>query len=233
MEHPSPGPDPSVELLTFAVGGQDYALDVRSVREIRGLTPISPLPRSPDYLPGVINLRGGVLPILDLARRLGLPDAAAESSARDVIIVVEDQGQATGLLVSAVSDILTLHRSAMEPPPGARSDDWISAVAIVEERMVRILSLPALLPRSAGRRCGDRLTCPPPQPPQPPGPHRPAPRRHASRSRPPSSAGSRRWPNGTPALPLPMARRGLSPRASSNACAVSALQMSTATWPRS
>ena len=103
------------ELLTFRLADQDYAMDIMSVREIRGWTRTTPLPHAPSYMCGVINLRGTVLPVMDLAERLGLP--AQEKSDRNVIIVVKQGDALTGLLVDAVSDIVALTADELQPPP--------------------------------------------------------------------------------------------------------------------
>ena len=97
---------PERELIAFRIGEQEFCVDIMAVREIRGWAPVTPLPHSPTFLRGVLNLRGAVLPIVDLAGRLGLP--AAEPTARHVIIVAQVNGQVIGLLVEAVSDILTI-----------------------------------------------------------------------------------------------------------------------------
>ena len=75
------------ELIAFRIGAQEFCVDIMSVREIRGFTPATVLPRSPSFVRGVINLRGAVLPIIDLAARLGFP--AADPTARHVIMVVQ------------------------------------------------------------------------------------------------------------------------------------------------
>lgn len=136
-----------VELLSFRVGEQEYSVDIMSVREIRGWTKATPLPHSPSYVRGVINLRGTVLPIVDLAARLGLEKLQA--SKRNVIIVVDINGHTTGLLVNAVSDILSLPVEEMQPPPDMAADEaqiFVSALTIVEGRMIRVLDLNAVLP---------------------------------------------------------------------------------------
>ncbi|MEM6635041.1 MAG: chemotaxis protein CheW [Pseudomonadota bacterium] len=138
-----------IELLSFSVGQQSYAMEIMSVREIRGWAKPTPLPHAPHYLRGVINLRGTVLPIIDLAGRLGLGET--EVTDRNVIIVVHVGGRTVGLLVDAVSDILTLSSSDLQPPPDMRESDdadCIAALTIVGEKMIRILDLPALLPES-------------------------------------------------------------------------------------
>ena len=104
-----------------------------SVREIRGWTPATSLPHSPAYVRGVINLRGAVLPVIDLASRLGLP--TGELTDRNVIIVVNIDGRTVGLLVDAVSDILSIPEDELAPPPELAADaaqTFISALTIVD-----------------------------------------------------------------------------------------------------
>ncbi|MEM8630237.1 MAG: chemotaxis protein CheW [Pseudomonadota bacterium] len=137
----------SHEMLSFSVGGQSYALEIMSVREIRGWAQPTPLPHAPAYVRGVINLRGTVLPIVDLALRLGLSEV--EVTERHVIIVVHVGAQTVGLLVDAVSDILTVSGEAMQAPPDMPSGatgSFVEALTIVDERMIRILNIGALLP---------------------------------------------------------------------------------------
>ena len=88
------------ELIAFRIGRQEFCVDIMSVREIRGWTPATPLPRSPGYMKGVINLRGTVLPIIDLGARFGLE--TSEPTARHVIMVANIGGRTVGLLVDAV-----------------------------------------------------------------------------------------------------------------------------------
>ncbi len=135
------------ELLSFLVGGQDYCVDIMSVREIRGGTRPTPLPHAPRFMRGVINLRGTVLPIMDLACRLDL-DTEIDRE-RNVIIVVADGERTVGLIVDAVSDILAVAEEDMQPPPDLKADSersFISALTIVEDRMIRVLDLNAVLP---------------------------------------------------------------------------------------
>src|SRR5690606_32510676 len=103
------------ELIAFRLGEQEFCVDIMSVRDIRGWTPTTPLPHSSDYVKGVINLRGAVLPVVDLAARLGFDPA--EPSARHVIIITQVGNQTIGLLVDAVSDILTVNSSAIQATP--------------------------------------------------------------------------------------------------------------------
>lgn len=137
----------SIELLSFRVGEQDYSVDIMSVREIRGGAKATSLPHAPHFVKGVINLRGTVLPIIDLAARLGLQSEG--DAARNVIIVVDLGSRTAGLMVDAVSDILAIPSEEMQPPPNLAADEartFVSALTIVEGRMIRILDLHAVLP---------------------------------------------------------------------------------------
>lgn len=135
-----------VELLTFRLSEQEYSLDIMCVREIRGWTKTTPLPHAPSYMKGVINLRGTVLPVMDLAERLGLP--RREHSDRNVIIVVKYGEAMTGLLVDAVSDIIAISESDLQPPPEMPANSTsvvIKALTLRDDRMIRVLELSSII----------------------------------------------------------------------------------------
>ena len=150
--HAAPAPSGArapVELIAFRVGAQEFCVDIMSVREIRGWTPATPLPHAPPFVKGVINLRGTVLPILDLSERLGLGETAA--SARHVIIVTRIGRQLVGLLVDAVCDILTINDEALQPAPDVACDTvrtFIKGLLPLEDRMVSLISLEQMLPQA-------------------------------------------------------------------------------------
>lgn len=136
----------SIELLTFKLADQEYSLDIMSVREIRGWTKTTPLPHAPSYMKGVINLRGTVLPVMDLSQRLGLKPR--EHTDRNVIIVVNHEDIMTGLLVDAVSDIIALTSDDLQPPPemqSSNSPNVVSALTLIDERMIRVLDLSSIV----------------------------------------------------------------------------------------
>lgn len=136
-----------LELLSFRLAEEEYSVDIMSVREIRGWTRATPLPHAPAHVRGVINLRGTVLPVVDLSVRLGMEPVTGD--ARNVIIVVQVGSQTAGLLVNAVSDILALPRTELQPPPDLAADSahsFIEALTIVDGRMIRVLDLTAVLP---------------------------------------------------------------------------------------
>jgi purine-binding chemotaxis protein CheW len=135
------------ELVAFRAAGQDFCVPIMSVREIRGWTPTTILPHAPDYVRGVINLRGSVVPIVDLANRLGL--GAIEPSARHVIIIAMLNDQTVGLLVEAVSDILTVPSGSIQPTPDIASAEvkgFIEGVIAMDDRMIRMIELDNVLP---------------------------------------------------------------------------------------
>lgn len=137
------------ELVAFRVSGQDYCVDIMSVREIRGWTDATSLPHAPDYVRGVINLRGSVVPIVDLSARLGLPPI--EASDRNVIIIAIINSQIVGLLVEAVFDILSVPLSAIQETPDVASDRvkaFVEGVITVEENMIRLIDPGRILPGS-------------------------------------------------------------------------------------
>lgn len=136
------------ELICFRVGAQEYGVDITDVREIRGWTPATPLPRTVSYVRGVINLRGAVLPIVDMSARLGL--GQAEVTERHVIIVVSIDGQLVGLLVDAVCDILAAPPEALQATPELVSDahGMVESLLSVDDRMIALMRLQAVLPEA-------------------------------------------------------------------------------------
>ncbi|MFK7868391.1 MAG: chemotaxis protein CheW [Roseobacter sp.] len=136
----------TIELLTFKLSDQEYSLDIMSVREIRGWTRTTPLPHAPSYMKGVINLRGTVLPVMDLSQRLGLKPR--EHTDRNVIIVVNHEDTMTGLLVDAVSDIIAITSDDLQPPPemqSSSSPNVVSSLTLIDERMIRVLDLSSIV----------------------------------------------------------------------------------------
>lgn len=135
------------ELIAFRIGEQEFCVDIMSVREIRGWTPATPLPRTPGYLKGVINLRGAVLPIVDLGARFGL--RTAEPTARHVIMVAHIAGRLVGLLVDAVSDIIQLDEGAVQPTPDVASEEvraFVKGIFAVDGRLISLIDPSLILP---------------------------------------------------------------------------------------
>lgn len=139
-------PDSDVELLSFTVAGCDFCLPVTDVREVRIWSDPTPLPLSDPSLVGVINLRGTILPVIDLGRKLALPPPATTPG---VIIVVVSAGRLAGLAVDRVDNILTVPVSALSPSP-ALANTGIAAsltgVILVNDGCLPVLEVTRLMP---------------------------------------------------------------------------------------
>jgi purine-binding chemotaxis protein CheW len=130
------------QYITFIANGQEFAANIMAIREIRGWTDTTPLPHVPHYIRGVINLRGNVLPVVDLKARLGL--GMTEATPKNVIIVIAQGNKTTGILVDAVSDIITLSAAEVQPPPDVmqtNGDNHIDGIAVLDGRMVTLLAI--------------------------------------------------------------------------------------------
>ena len=139
------------EYITFRIGSQYFCVDIMSVREIRGWTPATQLPRAPGFVRGVINLRGIVLPVIDLAERLGF--YPAEPTPRHVIIVAQTGRQIVGLLVDAVSDIIALPSEKVQATPDVGSEaahDFVVGVMAIDDRMISLIALDSIMPSIIG-----------------------------------------------------------------------------------
>jgi purine-binding chemotaxis protein CheW len=133
------------EFITFEIAGQIFGLDIMAIREIRAWTPATRLPHVPHYVAGVVNLRGTVLPVVDLAARLGWQ--ATEPTPRHAIIVTQVNGQARGLIVDSVSDIVTISQDDLQPPLAPTGDaivPYLEGLVAVDDQMVMVLNLASI-----------------------------------------------------------------------------------------
>jgi len=139
-----------MELLSVRSGEQEFAMDIRSIREIRGWIASTHLPHAPGFIKGMINLRGTVLVVVDLAVRLGLP--AREPGPASVVVVVEAGDKTAGLLVDAVCDIITVTDDMRQPIPETGTsapNEFLEGLVMLENRIVSVISIPALMPDAA------------------------------------------------------------------------------------
>ncbi len=138
-------------LATFFLAGEEYGVEVRQVQEIRRVAEITSVPRAPEFIRGVINLRGRILPVLDLRRRLGLGEVAASGAARIVVVRVKER--LLGLLVDGASQVLKVPVSQIEPPPEEvlqQGGDYIRGVAKLADRLIILVDLERLLAHELG-----------------------------------------------------------------------------------
>lgn len=136
-----------LELISFEIGGQSFCIDIRSVREIRGWTPATAMPHTPTYIQGVINLRGAVMPVIDLRSRLGL--GVTDPSSRHVNVVVQHGPRLAGLLVDAVQETFMVDSSILQTPPhmdATSSEVFVDAIIPLEGRMLSRLVVESLMP---------------------------------------------------------------------------------------
>ncbi len=147
---PESGDDASNQFLTFSLANEEYGVDILRVQEIKGWTPVTIIPNAPDYLKGVLNLRGTIVPIVDLRMRFNLD--TVEYTPTTVVIVLslvtEGRERTFGIVVDAVSDVLNIAATDIRPKPdfGTAVDaDFINGLATVGDHMVMLLDIDCLL----------------------------------------------------------------------------------------
>lgn len=134
------------EFLTFVLGGEEYAIDILRVQEIRGYDTVTPIAHAPEFIKGVINLRGAIVPIIDLRIKFGL--GKAEYTAFTVVVVLNVGNRVVGIVVDAVSDVVTVGGDQLHPPPElSRAVDlrYITALAMLDERMLIVVDIEGLM----------------------------------------------------------------------------------------
>lgn len=135
------------EVLAFRIGNEDFGIDIQAVRELRGYTAVTRLAESPDYLTGVINLRGVIVPIVDLRRKLGLGEASYNEFT--VVIVLAVRQQAVGIVVDSVSDVVKLAPEQIKSPPPCGAQHYLNGIATVDQRLLQLANLDLLLHEAA------------------------------------------------------------------------------------
>jgi len=136
------------EFISLVAGQQSFCIELNRIREIRRWEPVTMLPHSPAFVLGVVNLRGAVIPIIDLAGKLGFPPL--QPTKRNVIIITNFGDQVIGLLVESVSEILTVKLSEVKEAPRVKEDmsnSAIRGVISIEDDMIRVIDLDALMNR--------------------------------------------------------------------------------------
>jgi purine-binding chemotaxis protein CheW len=134
------------EFLTFTLGEEHYGVDILKVQEIRGYDAVTRVPDAPDYIKGVINLRGTIVPVIDLRLKLRLREARYDALTVMIVLNVEDR--VVGIVVDGVSDVVPLAQEQIRPTPefGAAVDTrFISAIGTLDERMLILLDIETLL----------------------------------------------------------------------------------------
>ncbi len=134
------------QLVVFRLAEEHYGVDINGVREIITWQPVTRMPKAPRFMEGVLNLRGSVIPVIDLRKRFEFPEMAHGSETR--IMVVEIDGQVVGMVVDAVTEVLRVTGESIEPPEGLAvgvDASFLRGVAKVGERLIVLLDLDELL----------------------------------------------------------------------------------------
>lgn len=135
--------------LTFGLDGEEYGLEILKVREIIGMMDITSVPRTPEFVLGVINLRGNVIPVIDLRRKFGM--APAEQTEESCIIVVDVDGMEMGILVDRVSEVLDITGEEIQPPPAfgvSVNTDFILGIGKAAGKVTILLNISRVLTSS-------------------------------------------------------------------------------------
>ena len=134
------------QYLTFDLAEEHYGVDILKVQEIKGYTAVTKIPNTPEYLKGVLNLRGTIVPIVDLRLKFGM--GSTEPTAFTVIVVVNVCERVMGFLVDAVSDVLEFASKDIQPPPelGTKADiTFVSGIGSCNDRLVTLLDIDRVL----------------------------------------------------------------------------------------
>ena len=142
----APAGQAQTELLGFMLSNEEYALDILEIKEIVRYQPVTPVPRSPAWLKGIVTLRGVIVPIFDLRCRLGLEEVAHGPDTR--IVVVHRDEELAGLVVDSITQVVRIDAGAVEPPPqtiGVVEAEFLRGVARFRDRLVILLNLARVL----------------------------------------------------------------------------------------
>lgn len=135
-----------LQLVSFKIGNEEFGVDILKVQEIIKMIQITKVPNSPVFVEGVINLRGRVIPVIDLRTKLGMKKIEIDKNSR--IVVVEIDGKTIGFIVDAVSEVLRIPRNITEAPPpmvAGIDAEYITAIGKLEDRLLILLDLEKIL----------------------------------------------------------------------------------------
>jgi purine-binding chemotaxis protein CheW len=134
--------NPVLQFVGFRLGDEDYAVAITKIQEIILMKPITRIPQTPSFVEGLINLRGSVIPIVNLRERFGLPRREYDDETRTVVVNVQDR--TVGCIVDAVTQVMRIDRELVQPPPPSVSLQHIAGVAKLDDRLLIILDVDAL-----------------------------------------------------------------------------------------
>lgn len=149
------------QYLTFMLAGEEYGVEILRVQGIQGWGKVTPIPNTPDYILGVINLRGAIVPIMDLRRRFELEEVPFGPTTVVIVVKVADGGteRTVGIVVDGVSEVYRLESDEVQPPPdfgGAARTEFVQGLSMVEEKMVILLDIDKLVDLSVVRAAAEQ-----------------------------------------------------------------------------
>ena len=155
--------DKDLQIVGFRIGRETFGVPISTVREIVRVPEITSVPNAPDYIEGVINLRGRIIPVVDLRKRFGEP--VSEPSKKNRIVVVELEQRSIGLIVNSASEVLRIPPSEIEAPSNVFQEgelNYITGVGTLNGRLVILLDLNRILQRGELRRLDEAAAAPEP-----------------------------------------------------------------------
>lgn len=140
-----------LQLVTFTLGSEEYAVNILKVQEINRMSEIAKVPNAPPFVEGVINLRGKVIPVVNLRQRFGLSGKGADDKSR--IVIMDIQGITIGVMVDAVSEVLRIPANTVEEAPPMATEigtEFIQGIAKLDERLIILIDMDRLIEKSEG-----------------------------------------------------------------------------------
>ncbi|MFA6596733.1 MAG: chemotaxis protein CheW [Ignavibacteriaceae bacterium] len=135
-----------LQLVSFFIGDEEFGVDILYVQEINRMSQVTKVPNAPDFVNGVINLRGRVIPVIDLRLKFGMPKKEPDKNTR--IIVMEVSGKTVGFIVDSVNEVLRISKDVTEPPPELAmgiNSEYIKSVGKLEDRLLILIDLEKIL----------------------------------------------------------------------------------------
>ncbi|MCF6097054.1 chemotaxis protein CheW [Thermovorax subterraneus] len=134
------------QFVVFKLGQEEYGVDIMQVNTIERMMPITRVPKAPDFVEGVINLRGEIIPVIDLKKRFGLASGEITPDTRIIIVMLDDL--TVGMIVDSATEVVQLTQDSIEPPPsvaGNISSDFLEGIGKIGDRLLIILNLEKIL----------------------------------------------------------------------------------------
>ena len=127
-----------IQIVTFMLNGEEYCVDVMRVREIISMVPLTKAVSSNHYVEGMINLRGNIIPVISLRKRLGMPDAPHDNNT--CIAIMECSGELQGFIVDEISDVIRIRSEEIQPPATTMEKEWIDGIINMAQRIVVVMN---------------------------------------------------------------------------------------------